>query len=338
MTIQTKQGSGNSSEDNGNDAPDNQVVTEEQTVTIHPVGERVPPHLCSRPVPPRSQKDKDVLFEDIQSHGLINPGTMFEGMLLDGNERNEACIRAGIPFRTVEYQDDSPEIFILTTHCQNRSLKGYHRAVLAAKTANLSLGSNQHTGSGSAKLQTLISVEEAAGIVGVSPRYVESAKTVISYSDKLAEAVCEGKVPLSLAEEVAKRIKPPEKAERLLEKDNPKKALTELLASVFPNDSGSLKPKTSNVKKHIRKLVEFFEKQPELLTENVLDCLSHELTEFIKNSERRDLAEELRDALSGVVFWTYSLFDNEESEMLDDGDMDAEDAKPDECDDADILF
>ena len=297
--LNKKERSGNSSENNGNNAAENQVVTEEQTVTTHPVGKSFIPHPLSKLVPARSQKDKDVLVEDIKLHGLINPGIMYEGMLLDGNERNEACIRAKVPFRTVEFQGDSPAIFVLTTHCQNRKLNVCHRAVLAAKTANLSLGSNQHTGSGSAKLQTLISVEAAAKMVDVSPRYVESAKAVLSYSGKLIDAACAGKISLSLAEGVAKHIKHPEEVERLLEEDNPKKALTELLASVISDEQNSLEPKKISLEEACQMVSEWNQLKSDLLqsTRELVEELAHEASK-----DHKEYYEKIREVLMFVFY------------------------------------
>ena len=149
--------------------------------------------------------------------------------------------------------------------------------------------------------------------LNASQKAMFAAKAVLSYSDKLAEAVCEGKIPLNLAECVAMLIESPKKVERLLKKDDPKNMLPELLASVILYVSSSSKPKISNVKKHIRKLVDFFKKQPELLTEDVLDCLGHELKEFLENAERRDLAKQLLASLLDVVNSTIGCFFDEDT-------------------------
>jgi hypothetical protein len=52
-------------------------------------------HPLAETFPPMTGAEFDVLAADIRANGLINPITLFEGMVLDGRNRLRACEAAG---------------------------------------------------------------------------------------------------------------------------------------------------------------------------------------------------------------------------------------------------
>ena len=50
----------------------------------------------------------DALVADIKANGLLEPITIYEGMILDGRNRLRACEAAGVEPRFVDYDGDDP--------------------------------------------------------------------------------------------------------------------------------------------------------------------------------------------------------------------------------------
>jgi len=80
------------------------------------------------------------LADDIKSHGLRNPGRMFEGKLLDGRNRKLACDKAGVKFPTKEFTGSKAEAlaFVWSENFCRRHLNPGQAAIAEAKRAKLS--------------------------------------------------------------------------------------------------------------------------------------------------------------------------------------------------------
>ena len=159
------------------------------------------------------------LAADIEKHGMIEPITMIDGMILDGRNRYAACQIAHIEPHYEEWAGEGdPAAWVLSKNLQRRHLDTSQRAMVAARTlgyhearakerqeesrakpgaqvgqvrANLPTPT---TGSGRAR-------DDAARALNVSPRTVESAKRVIeTAAPALIAAVESGNVSVSAAE------------------------------------------------------------------------------------------------------------------------------------------
>ena len=68
---------------------------------------------------------------DIKENGLMNPIYVYEGQILDGRNRYNACLKLGIEPRCVEYTGDDPISFIFSSNLHRRHLNAYQRAKIA---------------------------------------------------------------------------------------------------------------------------------------------------------------------------------------------------------------
>lgn len=167
----------------------------------------------------------EALCADVKAYGLRTNITMFEGKILDGRNRYRACMATGAEPRFNNFLGDDPFVFVAATNLLRRHLSPSQRAMIAAEMASMKRGDNQHTG-GCANLRNLtngmisndkpeiaddsriaakpeaaVSQSQAAGIMGVSRRSVQSASKVIEQgAAALVEAVKNDAVPVKTAE------------------------------------------------------------------------------------------------------------------------------------------
>lgn len=118
-----------------------------------------------------------VLSKDIADNGLRSPITIYEGMILDGRNRQTACVMANITPQYVGYDGADAVKFVVSTNLHRRHLNESQRAMVAAKLANMPLGG---AGYRCAILRTdsEVSQTEAATLLNTSRRAVQQAKKV----------------------------------------------------------------------------------------------------------------------------------------------------------------
>jgi hypothetical protein len=157
------------------------------------------PHKLALAFPKYKSKDFIILFHDIHDQGVLVPIVMFEGKVLDGRNRFEAAIRAGlteIPATEFEGTFDQARDFVISLNMNRRHLTDDQRAGIAAKLANLKHGGDRskppigglvppHSG-GVPNAPPDMSIGEAADKMKVSKRTAERAKAV-EVSDAVLE-------------------------------------------------------------------------------------------------------------------------------------------------------
>ena len=162
----------------------------------------IPFHPLANIFPLIQGKEFVELKKDIQENGLHEPIVMYDGEILDGRNRFRACQETGVMPRYVHYTGGDPVAYVISLNLHRRHLSESQRAMVAAKLANMELGDNQHRGS--ANLQTQTSRAEAAEMLNVSERTVNTAKKVEqSGAPELVNAVEQGAVSVSAAADVA---------------------------------------------------------------------------------------------------------------------------------------
>ncbi|TDX72614.1 N6-adenosine-specific RNA methylase IME4 [Neorhizobium sp. R1-B] len=167
--------------------------------TMQPPNGRYPHHVLADLFPMLSDGELNELAEDIAARGQENPVWIFQGRIIDGRNREEACHRAGIVPRYCEYQGDDPLGFVLSLNLRRRHLTESQRAMVAAKIVDWERGINQVT-SGSANLPT----REAARRLSISERAVVSAKRIREHgSENLIRAIDSGKISVSAGAELS---------------------------------------------------------------------------------------------------------------------------------------
>jgi hypothetical protein len=167
----------------------------------------IPFHPYADIFPMMTPQEQMGLADDIRAHGLRNKIVMHEGAILDGRNRYQACLMAGVDPAFVEFDDSGADAlnFVMSLNMHRRHLTDGERATAAAKLANIRFGDNQHT-LGSANLQThAISQSDAAKRFDVSTRSVASASKVLKEgAPELVAAMERGEVKVSAAADLSK--------------------------------------------------------------------------------------------------------------------------------------
>ena len=116
----------------------------------------------------------DELVADIAKNGLVEPVVIYEGKILDGRNRYNACQKAGITPDTVTYDGNDPLGHVISLNLHRRHLSESQRGMVAARLANMP----NHRPEKTANLRPLITQDEAASKLNVSERTVNTAKKV----------------------------------------------------------------------------------------------------------------------------------------------------------------
>ena len=90
--------------------------------------------------PPLSTKERDQLENNIIAEGCREPIILWQGIIIDGHNRYEICIRNKIKFKTIKKEFESREdvkIWIIQNQFGRRNLPAYDRARLALQLENL---------------------------------------------------------------------------------------------------------------------------------------------------------------------------------------------------------
>lgn len=157
--------------------------------------------------------DEDALTaleNDIKVNGQTHPVITWRGQIVDGRNRNLACVRAGIKPKTkaVEFADDAECIrFIISTNIHRRHLTESQRAMIASELAKLGDGINKGKEGASIEAPSL-SQDEAAAAMHVSRSSVQRARKVQESAPDLAAKVKSGEIKVSKAASMAReRVK-----------------------------------------------------------------------------------------------------------------------------------
>jgi N6-adenosine-specific RNA methylase IME4 len=148
--------------------------------------------------PMMSDSELDALAADVKARGLRQRITLYQGKILDGRSRYEACARTGVDPVFATYDGDDPLGEVLSLNLR-RNLNESQRAMVAAGLATLGQGARTDIAQYCAKSQ-----DEAAELLNVSRRSVQHATTVRHRgSADLQRAVETGKVTVSLAAKIS---------------------------------------------------------------------------------------------------------------------------------------
>src|SRR5690348_17193363 len=136
----------------------------------------LPAHPLSELFPMMERPDIERMADDICTNGQREPIILLDGRVLDGRNRQEACLFAEIKpvYRDFDpATEGDPLAFVLSLNLERRHLSESQRAMVAAKIVDWERGVNQTT-AGSANLQT----REAARKLSISERAVAAAKRI----------------------------------------------------------------------------------------------------------------------------------------------------------------
>lgn len=155
--------------------------------------------LCAL-FPPLRPAELQALADDISNHGLREPIVTLGGKILDGANRLRACERAGVEPQLEELPVGvDPVAFVISRNVSRRQLSTAQRALIGARLANLDEGRPGKTASAEA-----VSQPAAAARVGVSRTAVQQAAKIVERGvPELVEATTAGRIPLSVASQIA---------------------------------------------------------------------------------------------------------------------------------------
>ena len=146
------------------------------------------------------------LKADIKANGLRVAIITYEGMVLDGRNRERACEETGIPPHYVETtasNDQEALDLVVSLNTHRRHLTTAQRAFAAEALAKLQNGSNQHAKKvgGSKEPPTIcetLTLRQTAAKVGSSFGSAKRARIIARHGTQIdKEEVLAGKVPLS---------------------------------------------------------------------------------------------------------------------------------------------
>lgn len=142
------------------------------------------------------------LADDIVTYGQRVPIVLLDGMVLDGRNRLAACRFADVEPVFEDYDGDDPLGFVLSHNLHRRHLTESQRAMVAAKLATMRHGGDRKSG---AFDQTAnLRLDQAADMLDVSERSVESARRVIrDGAEELQAAVERRELTVSTASALA---------------------------------------------------------------------------------------------------------------------------------------
>jgi hypothetical protein len=165
--------------------------------------------------PMLSESDIRELADNIKTRGLIEPIVLLDGKILDGRNRYEACRRAAVRPRFIEFDGATappgaipfdPLAYVLSKNLHRRHLSESQRAMVAAKLATMKRGRPEENAPIGANTQGA-----AAEQLQVGRRSVQRAREVIEHgADELREAVESGEVSVSAAAAIARTMTPDE--------------------------------------------------------------------------------------------------------------------------------
>lgn len=228
-------------------------------------------HPFSEILPWIEGADRDELKADIERNGIIEPVVFLNGAILDGRNRYTIARECGIEYPRAEYIGDDPLQFVISRNLHRRHLSASQRAMIAAKIANLAVGSNQHVLRVKRDLATgeefSPPLQVAASSLQIDRKTAQHGRKVVSEgAPELVAAVEHGEASVSAAAEVAslpkdeqaaivakgedeivaqaKAIKEKRKAERKAERAEPTVKLTDLPPAVQAMEAAKAERRT----------------------------------------------------------------------------------------------
>ena len=147
------------------------------------------------------------LAEDIRENGQANPIVTFEGKILDGRNRYQACLLVEVDPVFAEYDGTEPLAFVVSHNLHRRHLNESQRGMVGAKLAQLQHGGNrgnQYTG-GKSAIAPLPTQKQAAEMLNIGVDSIKRSKQVLKTGiPELQEMQMSGEVSAKAASVVAK--------------------------------------------------------------------------------------------------------------------------------------
>lgn len=156
------------------------------TLDLHP--------LCSL-FPRLGDDELHALAADIAAHGLREPITLHNGMVLDGGNRYRACLIAGVEPKVREFDGDNLVAFVLSANLHRRHLTPGQMAAIVASAQDWSRA-QPATRPKAGNVAGLSTLADRTAQSGASERTQRMADKVAKADPELAKQVAHGEVTL----------------------------------------------------------------------------------------------------------------------------------------------
>lgn len=154
---------------------------------------------------------------DIKENGLRTPITTYNGMVLDGGNRLQACLSLGINPVFEEYVGDNLSAFVLTSNLHRRHLTPGQQAAIVACVQDWAKAHSHGGDRKSAKCNVApcSTSKDRAAQSGASERTQKTADKIAKAAPDMAAAVGRGEITLPQAEKklFPKQAQDPEQSE-----------------------------------------------------------------------------------------------------------------------------
>lgn len=192
------------------------------------------PHKLAKYFPLLEGEEFDLLVQDIQENGQLEPIVTVNGEILDGVNRYRACQKLGIEPVTVAYEGDDPLSYVISLNIRRRHLSESQRAMLATEMLpefevaleeqrRERISHYRQTG------ETMVdgpsselSRDKAAKQFGVSGPTVQRAKRVKEQAPEEVEAVIRGEKTVGAVDTELRQKRAQEHAAKRKEKQDDK--------------------------------------------------------------------------------------------------------------------
>lgn len=153
-------------------------------------------HPFCKLFPPMGEDAFKELVSDIRMRGQLTPIISFEGMILDGRHRYQACLELNLDPYIEEYEGNDALGYVVSLNLKRRHLDESQRAMIAGRLAEADSRYRANS--------QMTSRAEAAAILNIGTRSVASAKKVLADGvDELIDAVDSGAVAVSVAAKIS---------------------------------------------------------------------------------------------------------------------------------------
>jgi len=179
-------------------------------------GERVAYHAAASIFPGMHEDEMDALVDHVRRNGLLEPIWTYDGQIIDGRHRYEACLATDTEPQFREYQGDESTLiaFVIGLNLMRRHLTEAQKATIAVEALPLyeaaarerqgrrtDLDANPDFVENFPQSRSVVQAAEAAG---TNARYVSGAKRIKTDLPLVYELMREGLLNIPAAREVEK--------------------------------------------------------------------------------------------------------------------------------------
>ena len=157
------------------------------------------PHPLANLMPAMTPESYENLKNSIKINGLFQPISVYQGIILDGRHRFQACLDLDLQPAIEEWNGADALRYVEAMNLARRQLSLPQRALAAASISTAAKGRNKHTATAAP------SQEVAANLYQVSLDTLQRAKKVLANADPvIIDMVRKDELTISMAAQVAK--------------------------------------------------------------------------------------------------------------------------------------